>query len=262
MKKLYIDSRERFIVYNKQTSSKNKAPCVIFLHGFMSNMNGSKAIAMEQYCQNKGYNFIRFDNFGCGEASGDFTDQTITDWLYGLNLVIQELADGPILLVGSSMGSWLALLAVKLRYYAGANSSDAKKIIGIITIAAAVDFTESLIWNELTDSEKAILTEQGVYEICGSNENCSQPYPISYKLIEDGRKHLLLNGLQIDISCPVHLIHGMKDIDVPYAISLEVAGKLKSDQVVVKLIKDADHKLSREEDLRILYNSIEEILKI
>lgn len=253
MKKFYIDNRERFIVYNKQISSKNKVPCVIFLHGFMSDMNGSKAIAVEKYCKDMDYSFIRFDNFGCGEASGKFTDQTITDWLYGLNAVINELAEGPIVLIGSSMGGWLALLATKLHK---------EKVIGVITIAAAVDFTESLIWNKLTGSEKKILTEKGVCEVSGSNKGCSKMYPISYKLIEDGRKHLLLNKPQINVSCPVHLIHGVQDIDVPYSISLEVSSKLKSDKVVVKLIKDADHKLAREEDLHILYNSIEEILKI
>lgn len=253
MKKLYIDNRERFIVYNKQISSENKAPCVIFLHGFMSDMNGSKALAAEKYCKSKGYGFIRFDNFGCGESSGKFTDQTMTDWLSGLNSVINELADGPILLIGSSMGGWLALLATKLHK---------EKIIGIITIAAAVDFTESLIWNKLTEIEKRALKEKGICEVSGSNNGCTTAYPISYKLIEDGRKHLTLGKEKIEVSCPVHLIHGMQDFDVPYSISLETAKKVQSEKVVIKLIKDAAHKLAREQDLRVLYNSIDEILQI
>jgi pimeloyl-ACP methyl ester carboxylesterase len=251
MKKLYTQDKKKFLAYNKQVPTKNKAPYVIFLHGLMSNMNGAKALATEKHCLQRGYNFIRFDNFGHGESAGKFQDQTISDWLEGINLIILEHADEQILLVGSSLGSWIACLAAKLH---------PEKIIGVVTLAAALDFTEELIWNPLSEKEKQLFKEKGLYEAKGSNKDCAATYPISYQLISDAKKHLLLND-KIDISCPMQLIHGMKDYDVPYTITLRTASKLKSEQVIVKLIKDADHKLSRPEDLNILYNSIDEILR-
>lgn len=256
IKKLYTSTRDRFLVYHKQVSSKNKAPYVIFLHGLMSDMNGQKALATEKYCASMGYNFIKFDNFGHGVSSGKFTDHTVSDWVVGINLVIQELTDKQILIIGSSMGAWLALIAAKLH---------PERIIGVITLAAAVDFTEELMWNKFTEEEKETIKKQGIYEVRGNSALCKEVYPVSYKLIEDGRKHLMINDKsesKIDISSPVHLIHGMLDVDVPYHISLRVADKLKSQKVVVKLIKDANHKLSREEDFHILYNSIEELLNL
>lgn len=255
MKKLYTSDKKRFLAYHKQIGSKNKAPYIIFLHGLMSNMNGHKAIATEKYCQEQGYNFIRFDNFGNGSSSGKFIDQTISDWVLGINLIIQELTEGPVLLVGSSMGAWLALIAAKLH---------PEKVIGVVTLAAAVDFTKELIWDKFTNKEKDIIKKQGIYDVCSNNPECNESYPISYNLIEDSKKYLMLNGLSkedINICCPLHLIHGMQDIDVPYNISLRVAERVESQKVVVKLIKDANHRLSREEDLLILYNSIEELLK-
>jgi pimeloyl-ACP methyl ester carboxylesterase len=254
VKKLYTNNKENFLVYHKQVSAKNKVPYIIFLHGLMSDMNGQKAIATENYCIERGYNFIRFDNFGHGASSGKFVDQTLSDWILGVELVLQKLTDAPVLLIGSSMGAWLALIAAKLH---------PEKIIGIITIAAAVDFTEELIWDKFTEEEKEIIQKQGIREVCSKNSQCSLVYPISYKLLEDGRKYLMLgkkSAEKIDISSPVHLIHGMQDIDVPYSISLRVADKLKSQKVVIKLIKDANHRLSREEDLHVLYSSIEELL--
>jgi len=255
MKKLYTSDKKRFLAYHKQIGSKNKAPYIIFLHGLMSNMNGHKALATGQYCQEQGYNFIRFDNFGNGSSSGEFIDQTISDWVLGINLVIQELTEGPVLLIGSSAGAWLALIAAKL---------NPEKVIGIITLAAAADFTKELIWDKFTDEEKDIIKKQGIYKVSSNNPECNESYPISYNLIEDGKKYLIFSKLSkgnIDISCPLHLIHGILDIDVPYTISLRIAEKVESQKVVVKLIKDANHRLSREEDLLILYNSIEELLK-
>lgn len=253
MKKIHTNTKERFLVYHKQVGAKNKAPYVVFLHGLMSDMNGQKAVAVEKFCIDRGFNFIKFDNFGHGLSAGKFTDQTMSDWVSGVILVIQKLIDAPVLLLGSSMGAWLALIVAKLQ---------PEKIIGVITLAAAVDFTEELIWDKLTEQEKEVITKQGIHGFGSNNANCKDVYPISYQLVEDGRKYLMLHKNseeKIDITVPVHLIHGMQDIDVPYNISLRVANKLKSEKVVVKLIKDANHKLSRKEDLDIIFNSIEEL---
>lgn len=255
MLKLYTEDKKNFLAYHKQVPAKNKAPYIVFLHGFMSDMNGHKAIYTENYCKEKGYNFIRFDNFGCGESSGKFTDQTISNWLDGLNLVLSKLTDGPVLLVGSSLGSWISILGAKLH---------PEKIIGVVTLAAALDFTKELIWDKLPQEAKDTLTTGGIYHVSGSNKDCTHPYPISHKLITDAKKHLLLqldSPKKINISRPVCLIHGMLDYDVPYAITMRTAERLKSDRVTIKLIKDADHKLSRTQDLRVLRNSIDEMLE-
>ena len=253
MNKLYDNTGNNFIAYNKHISDKKEVPTIIFLHGLMSNMNGEKALALEKYAIDKGYEFIRFDNFGHGSSSGKFTDQTISSWLEGLVLVIEKLASDKIIIIGSSMGAWIGLLgAIKFP----------EKIAGLVCIAAAADFTEELIWQALTEAEKAEFIQNGSYTIKGKNQGCHTPYPISLKLITDGRKNLLLaDNNDIPINCPVHFIHGMQDFDVPYDISLRIAEKLTSHDVIIKLIKDADHKLSRPEDLQIIFESLEYCIK-
>lgn len=250
---LYSKNKQKFISYHKLNALKKKAPSIIFHHGLMSNMNGAKALYIEDYCKEKGYNFIKFDNFGHGNSSGKFIDQTITSWLEGLSLVIDNLCDGPFILVGSSMGGWITMLK---------SMEKPQKIIGMIAISAAPDFTEELMWNKITKEQQADLIKNGLTNITGSDSNCNNTYPVSYQLIIDGRKYLLLNKKSIDISCPVHLIHGMKDIDVPYSISERAAATIIANEIILKLIKGANHSLSRQEDLIVICNSIEEILSL
>lgn len=243
-------NNKKAIAYHNHFVVKKKAPCLIFHHGLMSSMNGDKALFVENYCKKKGYNFIRYDNYGHGASSGKFIDQTVSCWVEGLLVVIRQLTAGPVILVGSSLGGWISVLAAMIV---------PERIAGIITISAAFDFTEELIWNGIDSEQKSRLQKDGICEIGGTNQDCSRKYPISLKLIEDARQHLLLNRNNIDIKCPIHLIHGMKDIDVPYSISMRGAEKIKSDNVVIKLIKDGSHSLSRASDLQLLCNSIEEI---
>lgn len=249
MKFLYYNN-DKSIAYHNHFVSRREVPYFIFHHGFMSSMNGDKALFVENYCKERGYNFIRFDSYGSGSSSGKFIDQTINTWLEGLLLVIEQLTTGPVILVGSSLGAWISVLAGIVL---------PQRIAGIITISAAFDFTEELIWNSLNLEQKNKLKKDGVCEIGGENPDCSRKYPISLNLIEDARQHLLLNRHNIDITCPVHLIHGMQDIDVPYTISSRGAEKIKSSNVVIKLIKDGSHSLSRPSDLKLLSSSIEEI---
>ncbi|NRB10372.1 MAG: alpha/beta hydrolase [Rickettsiaceae bacterium] len=250
MKKLYTDDQQNFLCYHKHISSKKKAPYVIFSHGMMSNMNKTRALYIEKYCIDNDYNFIRFDNFGNGESSSKFYENDITSWLYGISIIIEQLTEkNDIILVGSSLGGWISMLAsIKFN----------KRVTGLITIAAASDCTEELIWNALDQSQKDELTTKGIIEVSGEGD-CNHTYQITHNLIQDGRKHLLLNKETIPISCPVHLIHGMEDIDVPYNTSLRIAEKLNSNQVVTKLIKDGSHRLSRPQDLVMITNSIAEI---
>jgi pimeloyl-ACP methyl ester carboxylesterase len=248
MHKLYNRTQDKFIVYNYYRIINTNIPSVIFLHGLMSSMQSTKAIYLIDYCKKNNYNFIVFDNFGCGNASGRFEDQTISDWLEGVSLILNELIDTEVILVGSSMGGWLALLAA-LKF--------PNKIKGLVCLAPASDFTQD-IWQNISLGDQNKMQKEGVLEVEG--KNCEHKYPISYKLIEDAKKHLLLTKNKIDINIPVHLIHGMLDEDVPYNVSVKLLEKITSKQIVMKLIKDGHHNLSREEDLKIISNSLEEVI--
>lgn len=251
MNKIFSQDSKKFIIYHTHFFKENKAPSFIFSHGLMSSMASSKAISLEKYCIEKRYNYIKYDNFGSGDSSGAFTEQTITTWLNGLEMVIDQVASGPVILIGSSKGAWLSLLAATTR---------PELVKGLICIATATDFTEELIWKNLNDKQKLDLTNNGVTNVSGTNPSCNYQYPITKQLIEDGRKYLMLNKAEIPIHCPVHFIHGMQDIDVPYEISMLTAKKIKSQQIAIKLVKDGDHKLSRSNDIQLIASSLEEIL--
>jgi pimeloyl-ACP methyl ester carboxylesterase len=251
MDTLYTKDRKQFLTYHKYNPIKKKAPFVIFHHGLMSNMDGSKAMWLENHCKKNDYNFIRFDNFGHGSASGKFSEATVSDWLMGLNLIIDQLTTEPVILVGSSMGAWITMLTAISR---------PKNIIGMIGISSAPDFSEELIWNNLTDKQKNLMQTEGVCDVGGRDPECNHIYPISFDLIKDGRIHLLLNKDKINITCPVHLLHGMQDTDVPHTISERIFSKINHNDVTLKLIKDANHSLSRPKDLEIICNSLDEMI--
>jgi pimeloyl-ACP methyl ester carboxylesterase len=218
------------------TSDKRLAT-VVFLGGFMSDMMGRKAEALAQVCSQRGQGFLRFDHFAHGQSSGTMEDATVGDWAMDAVAVLDQLTDGPLVLVGSSMGAWVMLLAALAR---------PQRMRGLIGLAAAPDFTEELVWNAYTPEEQEKLIRDG--KIVEPSPYGERPYIFTRRLIEDGRRHLLLNG-SIAIGAPVRLIHGMADRDVPYTFALRLADKLATQDVVVTLIKDADHRLSRDEDL-------------
>ncbi|MFY9590282.1 alpha/beta hydrolase [Rickettsia endosymbiont of Halotydeus destructor] len=250
MNKLHYTPQGGFVVYNNYKIIDKSVPSVIFLHGLMSNMNGDKAVYLMDYCKKNNYNFIAFDNFGHGSASGKFIDQTIGSWLLGLEIILDKLIDDEVILIGSSMGGWVALLAA-LKFQS--------KIKALICLAPAPDFTED-IWQNLSKDEQAEMQSIGMLEVSG--RNCRDKYPISHNLILEAKNHLLLTRDNIDINIPIHLIHGMLDEDVPYNLSVKLAEKIISKKIVIKLIKDGNHKLSRKEDLKIIVNSLEEIITI
>lgn len=249
MHKLHNTDNNRFIAYNIHKSTKKNAPSVVFLHGLMSSMEGSKALFFMSYCKQHDYNIIIFDNYGHGKSSGNFLEETIGSWLGGLELVLTKLVKQPIILIGSSVGAWLAILAA-LR--------TPEKISGLMCLAPAVDFTERLIWQNLNDSKRKQIQEEKWIEIGGCNSNSK--YPISYQLIDEARSHLLLNSFSIALDKPVHLIHGMLDIDVPHTLSTGLAEKISSNTVVIKLIKDGDHQLARQSDFAMMASSLEELI--
>jgi pimeloyl-ACP methyl ester carboxylesterase len=220
-------------------------PGLVFLGGFMSDMTGSKALALEAFAAARGQAFVRFDYFGHGASSGRFEEGCIGRWAEDAIAVLDELTQGPQILVGSSMGGWIMLLAALARPDAAA---------GLVGIAAAPDFTETLMWHAFTPEIRATLERDGVYY--EPSDYGEAPYPITRHLIEDGRTHLLMDK-QIDIDCPVRLIHGLADPDVPYALSLDLMARLRSTDVEVTLVKDGGHRLSEPHDLARMTRTVE-----
>lgn len=224
-------------------------PTVFWLGGFRSDMRATKAEALDRWAAGAGRAYVRFDYSGHGESSGAFEDGTISRWLEETVGVIEAFATGPFVLVGSSMGGWLALLAARelLRNAAGRRPS------GLVLIAPAVDFTERLMWERFPPDIQRTILETGVH--LRPSAYSPEPYPITRSLIEDGRGHLLL-GETIAVGCPVHILQGMRDPDVPWRHALELVEHLPGDSVSTTLIKDGDHRLSREEDLERLIAAI------
>ena len=213
--------------------------------GFRSDMNGIKATALAGHCRTRDHAFLRFDYFGHGASSGDFRAGTIGRWLEDALAVIDGLTEGPLILVGSSMGGWIALLAALAR---------PGRVKALIGIAPAPDFTEDLIWGPLSEVQRRELLERG--ELAASSAYEADVIPITLRLVEEGRRHLLLRG-PIRLSCPVRLLHGMGDPDVPYQTSLRLMEKLTETEAVIELIEDGDHRLSRPQDLTRLFAAVD-----
>jgi len=231
---------------------EGKNPGIVWLGGFMSDMKGTKAQALDQWAEAQGRACLRFDYSGHGESGGAFTDGTIGRWLEECLAVYTRFAQGPQVIVGSSMGGWLALLlAARLRKL----KESAPPIAGMVLIAPAVDFTEELMWKNFSAAIKHEIEEKGVW--LRPSQYSEGPYPITKGLIEDGRKHLLLGGL-IETGCPVHILQGVQDPDVPWRHAVELVSRFARDDVVLTLIKDGDHRLSRPEDIERLLRAVKE----
>ncbi len=219
--------------------TEGRGPTTVFLPGFRSDMTGSKALAIESWCRDAGRACLRLDYSGHGASDGAFEDGTIGQWTRDALHLIDQRTDGPLILVGSSMGGWIALLAALAR---------PDRIATLVGIAAAPDFTETLMWDAMMPPERERLHRDGVLHI---PSQYGDPTPATLRLIEEGRRHLLLHA-PIPIRCPVRLLHGQRDPDVPWETSLRLADRLESDDVRVTLIKDGDHRLSRTDDLAVL----------
>ncbi|HJP20363.1 MAG TPA: alpha/beta hydrolase [Alphaproteobacteria bacterium] len=226
-----------------------KSPGVVFLGGFMSDMEGTKALALEAHCREAGRAFLRFDHFAHGQSSGDIAEATVGRWRQDAVAVLDELCDGPQVLVGSSMGGWVALLAALDR---------PQRLAGLVGIAAAPDATEVLMWDEFDADIRATLERDGVYYAPSDYDD--GPYTIAMKLIEEGRRHLILDG-PIEINCPVRILQGMQDPDVPWRHALWITEALTSDDVVLTLVKNGDHRLSEPADIARLCASVEDLCR-
>jgi len=240
------------VVRVREGKSPGSGPGLFWLGGFKSDMKGTKAEALDHWAEAEGRACIRFDYSGHGESGGDFLDGTIGRWLSESLAVYTTFARGPQVVVGSSMGAWLALLlAQRLRELEGA-----APIAGMVLIAPAVDFTEELMWKQFPEPIKREIEVKGMW-LRPSEYDDGEPYPITKKLIEEARSHLLLDGL-IENRCPVHILQGVKDPDVPWRHALELVSRFASDDVVLTLIKDGDHRLSRPEDIERLIAAVKE----
>lgn len=224
-----------------------RSPTVVFLPGYRSDMQGAKALETEAFCKATGWACLRLDYSGHGASGGAFTDGTIGIWTADALAVVDRLTEGPLVLVGSSMGGWIALLVALAR---------PDRVAGMIGIAAAPDFTEDLMWQAMLPAERARLEADGVLHV---PSDYGENLPITRALIEDGRTRLLLRA-PIPLHCPVRLLQGQRDPDVPWETALRLATRLEATDVRVTLIKDGDHRLSRPQDLALLRGALTELL--
>ena len=224
-----------------------RGPTIVFLPGFASDMSGSKATTLDAFCAAHGQALLRLDYSGHGASGGAFTDGGIGVWRDDALCVIDRIAQGKLLLVGSSMGGWIMLLLALAR---------PERVAGLVGIAAAPDFTERLMWQAMAPRERTALQRDGYLDIPSAY---GSPTRVTRALIEDGRRHLLLDR-PIPLPMPVRLLHGQRDPDVPWKTSLHLSERIESDDVHVSLIKDGDHRLSRRADLDLLCRTVAALL--
>jgi pimeloyl-ACP methyl ester carboxylesterase len=228
-------------------------PALVWLGGYRSDMSGTKAIALEALADELGLESIRFDYSGHGISGGAFRDGTISRWLEEAIAVVEHAAPKKVLLVGSSMGGWIALRMVQ----ALKAKSGTPQVAGLVLIAPAPDFTAELIEPNLTDIERQSLAEKGYFE--EPSEYSPEPNIYTRALIEDGRDNRVMTGI-IETGCPVHILQGMQDPDVPYQHALKLMEFLPADDVVLTLIRDGDHRLSRPQDLEKMRSAVASLI--
>jgi pimeloyl-ACP methyl ester carboxylesterase len=227
-----------------------KTPGLFWLGGFRSDMRGSKAEALAAWAAKTGHACTRFDYSGHGESGGHFEDGTISRWLDEATAVFDAFTKGPQMLIGSSMGGWIALLLARRLRQRG----DAERLAGMVLLAPAVDMTQDLMWAEMTLAEKRRIKRSGFLSTPSAYSD--EPDIITLALIEDGKQHLF-GEAPIEIGCPVHVIQGMQDPDVPWSHATKLMERLAFDDAVLTLVRDGDHRLSRPEDIERLLRAVE-----
>jgi pimeloyl-ACP methyl ester carboxylesterase len=227
---------------------EGRGPTVVWLGGFRSDMAGTKAQALAEWAEASGQSYLRFDYFGHGESSGDFAEGTITRWRRDALAVLDAFAPGPAVLVGSSMGGWIACLVAM---------AAPQRVKALVLVAPAPDFTEALMNPGIPPDGLAALAREGVWlrpSLYGD------PYPITATLLEDGARWSILQAQDVPIAAPVRILQGGADPDVPWRHALELSQAIKGDDVVFTLIKDGDHRLSRPQDIDRLITAVQEVL--
>lgn len=241
----YLDAlKGRKIAYHRTTGT---GPGVVFLGGFKSDMEGTKALHLEVWARRTGRAYLRLDYSGHGQSSGDFLDGAIGDWAEDAQTAIAALTDGPQVLVGSSMGGWIALLAAKAM---------PGRIAGLVGLAAAPDFTEDGYWARFDAADKARLLQDGVVYV---PSDYGEPYPITRRLIEDGRAHLVLRD-PLPLPFPVRFLQGTADAAVSTDTALRLLAHASSPDMRLTLIDGADHRLSTDDQLDAIVAAVEDVL--
>ena len=228
--------------------SPGKTPAVVFLSGFASHMGGTKALHLQQWCRDRGQAYLRLDYRGHGRSDGDFEAGTVGMWSADALAVVRATTRGPVLLIGSSMGAWIMLLVAR---------ELGEQVSALIGLASAPDFTEELIHAHLDAKQRQQLNRDGRLERASNYDQ--GPNVVSLHLIEEGRQHLQLQEM-IPIHCPVRLIHGLADPDVPWEISLRLCDRLESDDVLLTLVKDGGHRLSASRELALITATLNALL--
>ncbi len=234
----------RRIAYHR---TEGRGPCIVFLGGLKSDMMGTKAVFLEDWARREGRAFLRFDYSGHGESSGQFTEGCIGDWAEDTRAAVAALTTGPIVPVGSSMGGWQALLLAR---------AQPERIAGMVTIAAAPDFTEDGYWADFTDAQKQMLADHGQVEM---PSDYMEPYIITRRLIEDGRKQLVLRKA-LHLPFPVRFLQGTADTAVSVATAVRLLEHASGPNMRLQLIKDADHRFSDGPCLDVIVHALAEVL--
>jgi pimeloyl-ACP methyl ester carboxylesterase len=243
------DAGRRCIAVRARNGS---APGLFWLSGFNSDMRGTKAIALDAWAAERNRACVRFDYSGHGESGGAFVDGTIGRWLEETIAVFEQFCAGPQVVIGSSMGGWMALLLARELARRPARRAS---LAGLVLIAPAPDFTEELMWKNFSPEARHEIETNGVWLRPSAY---GEPYPITRALIEEGRNHLLLGG-SIDVGCPVRILQGAQDPDVPWRHAFALAHRLPADDVVLTMIQDGDHRLSRPQDIARMIAAVAEI---
>lgn len=244
MAQIFGGESVRQLAYDK---TDGRGPGVVFLGGFRSDKEGTKALYLEEWAQRRGRAFLRFDYSGHGQSSGKFEDGSVGDWAEDSAAIIASLTEGPQILVGSSMGGWIALLLAR---------EIPDRVAGLVTVAAAPDFTEDSIWASLSADEKRRLEEEG--RLSMPSHYSDDPYVITRRLIEDGRKSLVLRA-QLPLFCPARFLQGTDDKDVPVAVALRLLDHAEGSDMRLTLVKGADHRFSDPECLALIVHAVEDV---
>ncbi len=239
---LTTDSGRR-IAFHK---TDGRGPCIVFLGGFMSDMEGSKATFLEDRAQETGQAYLRFDYSGHGQSSGEFQDGAIGDWVADARAVIEANTDGPLILVGSSMGGWVSLLLCR---------SMASRVAGLVTIAAAPDFTEDSMLASFDEAQKQALENEGIVYL---PSDYGDPYPITKRLIDEGRGNLVMRS-PLEFNFPVRMLQGTEDTAVTRETALRLLDHIEADDLRLTFVKGGDHSLSTADNLRQIWSAIQEV---
>ena len=243
---LFIETEQgRRLAYHR---TEGRGPCVVFMGGLKSDMTGTKAVYLEEWAVRTGRAFLRFDYSGHGESSGDFAEGAIGDWAEDTVAAVTQLTDGRVLAVGSSMGGWQALLLARAM---------PERLMGLVTVAAAPDFTEDGWWAGLDAPQRAVLARDGRVEL---PSDYMEPYVVTQRMIDDGRRHLVLRT-PLDLPFPVRFLQGLADTAVSTATALRLLEHATGPDMRLTLVKDADHRFSDARCLGLIEQAITEVLE-